>query len=109
MSLPYCITVGCTACLLLCTSLGVCRAEERVSEAAVLAAIRKAATFYRTKVAVHGGYVYHYSLDLSQRWGEGLATPDQVWGTTAGHTDGGHGFSESLRGNGRPVLPRRRP
>ena len=45
----------------------------------VVAAMRKAAAYYRTKVASHGGYVYHYSVDLKQRWGEGVATPDQIW------------------------------
>jgi PelA/Pel-15E family pectate lyase len=44
-----------------------------------LATMRKAATFYRTKAAVHGGYVYYYSPDLSQRWGEGKAGPQEVW------------------------------
>ena len=43
------------------------------------AAMRNAAEFYRHRVASHGGYVYHYSLDLSQRWGEGVATKDQIW------------------------------
>lgn len=43
------------------------------------AALRKSVTYYRTKVASRGGYVYHYSLDLQQRWGEGPATPDQIW------------------------------
>jgi hypothetical protein len=42
-------------------------------------ALRKAGAFYRTKVAVGGGYVYFYSPDLSQRFGEGRATPTQVW------------------------------
>ena len=42
-------------------------------------AMKKAATFYRERVATHGGYVYFYSLDLKQRWGEGIATPDQIW------------------------------
>src|SRR5690349_20192023 len=37
----------------------------------VAAAMRKAAGYYRDKVAAHGGYVYHYALDLSRRWGEG--------------------------------------
>lgn len=45
----------------------------------VLAALRKAVDFYRGQVASHGGYVYHYSLDLQQRWGEGVATKDQIW------------------------------
>lgn len=43
------------------------------------AAIDKAAKFYREQVASHGGYVYHYSLDLSVHWGEGLATKDEIW------------------------------
>ena len=47
-------------------------------EQAVLA-MRKAAGFFRTEVASHGGYVYYYSVDLKQRWGEGVATSDQVW------------------------------
>ncbi len=42
-------------------------------------ALRSAATYYREQVASHGGYVYHYSLDLRQRWGEGEATASQIW------------------------------
>ena len=42
-------------------------------------AMRRAAEFYRHRVATHGGYVYYYSLDLTERWGEGAATKDQVW------------------------------
>lgn len=42
-------------------------------------AMRRAATYYFRDVAAHGGYVYHYSLDLRQRWGEGPATAEQVW------------------------------
>jgi len=45
----------------------------------VIATMYKAATFFRTNVASHGGYVYYYSVDLKQRWGEGVATPDQIW------------------------------
>ena len=41
--------------------------------------LKKAATYYRTRVASHGGYVYHYSPDLRRRWGEGVATADQIW------------------------------
>ena len=42
------------------------------------ATMRKAATFFRTKVASHDGYVYYYSVDLKQRWGEGEATTNQI-------------------------------
>jgi len=63
----------------LCGSAVSSRAQDGVSRDEVVAAMRQAATFYRESVAVEGGYVYHYSLDLAQRWGEGAATPDQVW------------------------------
>ncbi len=39
-------------------------------------ALKKSATFYRDKVASHGGYVYYYTPDLKQRWGEGVASVD---------------------------------
>lgn len=41
--------------------------------------MKQAAVFFRTKAAVHGGYVYYYSPDLSRRLGEGKASPSQVW------------------------------
>jgi PelA/Pel-15E family pectate lyase len=44
-----------------------------------LRALKKAASFYRSKVASHGGYVYYYSLDLKERWGEGKASPDTIF------------------------------
>ena len=43
------------------------------------AALKKAVTFYHTKVAAHGGYLYRYSADLTQREGEGVASADTVW------------------------------
>ncbi len=42
-------------------------------------AMRQAAEYYRGQVSSHGGYVYFYSLDLQRRWGEGVATKDQIW------------------------------
>lgn len=55
---------------------GVARADV-VEE--VKSGLRRAGTFYAEKAAAHGGYVYYYSPDLSERWGEGRATADQVW------------------------------
>ncbi len=43
------------------------------------AALRQAATFYRSKAAVRGGYVYYYSPDLARRFGEGKAGPQEIW------------------------------
>jgi hypothetical protein len=42
-------------------------------------ALHKAVEFFRTKVAVEGGYVWRYSEDLAKREGEGKAGPAQVW------------------------------
>jgi hypothetical protein len=42
-------------------------------------ALKKAATYFRNHAASHGGYVYYVSEDLTQRWGEGGATPDQIF------------------------------
>jgi PelA/Pel-15E family pectate lyase len=55
------------------------RGEDAALRDEAAAALRKAATFYRTSVASHGGYVYYYLLDLSERWGEGKASRDQIW------------------------------
>jgi PelA/Pel-15E family pectate lyase len=41
--------------------------------------LKKAATFYREKVASHGGYVYYYTPDLKQRWGEGEASGNTIF------------------------------
>lgn len=45
----------------------------------VRAAMKKAATFYREKLASHGGYVYYYTPDLKERWGEGKADVDTLF------------------------------
>jgi PelA/Pel-15E family pectate lyase len=65
--------------LLLAPALAVSSLAQAVSREEVQAAMRRAATFYRTRVASHGGYVYYYSSDLSRRWGEGKATAEQIW------------------------------
>lgn len=49
------------------------------SPADIKAAMKKASTWYRSNVAVHGGYVYFTSEDLTKRWGEGVAAPHQIW------------------------------
>ena len=41
--------------------------------------LRKAVEFFRTQVAVEGGYLWRYSEDLSRREGEDRATATQAW------------------------------
>jgi len=53
--------------------------EPPLERETVCQAMKLAATYYRTQVARHGGYVYHYDLDLKRSWGEGEASSDQIW------------------------------
>lgn len=68
-----------TACVLFCGDGAESCGQNSVSQSQVAATIRKATAFYHDKLAVQGGYVYYYSTDLSVRWGEGLASEDQIW------------------------------
>lgn len=42
-------------------------------------ALHRACSYYHDHVASHGGYVYYYSADLHQRWGEGKASADTIF------------------------------
>lgn len=43
------------------------------------AAMKQATDYFRSEVAVKGGYVYQVTLDLQQRRGEGKATATEIW------------------------------
>ena len=75
-------------------------AAEETEASAVRAAMRKAATYYREQVATHGGYVYYYSSDLTQRWGEGAATPDQIFVQPPGTPTVGLAFLAAYKATG---------
>src|SRR5262245_45556565 len=62
-----------------------------------LQAMKKAATFYRTKIARHGGYVYYTSVDLQERWGEGKAGADQIWVQPPGTPTVGRAYLQAYR------------
>jgi PelA/Pel-15E family pectate lyase len=66
------------------------------------AAMKKAATYYRTKVARHSGYVYYYSLDLLLRLGEGVASSDQVWVQPPGTPTVGMAYLRAYEATGDP-------
>jgi hypothetical protein len=63
-------------------------------------AIKKAATFYRSKVARHGGYVYFYSVDLQRRFGEGVASLDQNWVQPPGTPTVGMAYLKAFNATG---------
>jgi len=46
---------------------------------AAVQGLQKATRFFRNEVASHGGYVYYYSLDLQDRWGEGKFASDTIF------------------------------
>ncbi len=85
--------------LLNCVSPDTAGADDDLREQAA-AALNKAATFFRTKVAVHGGYVYYYSLDLQKRWGEGVASPDQIWVQPPGTPTVGMAYLKAFEATG---------
>lgn len=66
--------------------------------------LQRAGQYYAEHVATHGGYVYFYSLDLKQRWGEGLATADQIWIQPPGTPTVGLAFVRAYEATGDHVF-----
>jgi PelA/Pel-15E family pectate lyase len=73
---------------------------DRILREQIPVTMRKAATFFYTKVASHGGYVYYYSVDLKQRWGEGVATHDQIWVQPPGTPTVGMAYLKAFEATG---------
>lgn len=90
------------ALALLLTLLSAISAAQAADPLAAQAeeALARAARFYREQVASHGGYVYHYALDLSRRWGEGEATADQIWVQPPGTPTVGMAFLRAYEATG---------
>lgn len=65
---------------------------ESVSAEEAAVALKRASRFMRESVATNGGYLWRYSADLSQRWGEGKATATQVWVQPPGTPTVGQAF-----------------
>lgn len=45
----------------------------------IISAMKEATAFMSEEVALHGGYVWVVSEDLTERWGEVRARPTQIW------------------------------
>lgn len=63
-------------------------------------AMLRASAYFAENVATHGGYVYFYSLDLSERFGEGRATRDQIWVQPPGTPTVGMAFLDAYEATG---------
>lgn len=66
--------------------------------------MRKAVDFFRTKIAVHGGYVYLTSADLTKREGEEKVTPTQIWIQPPSTSTVGQTYLEAYRLTGEKYL-----
>ncbi len=62
--------------------------------------IRVATSYFANDVAVNGGYVYFYSPDLKNRFGEGVASASQIWVQPPGTPTVGLAFLEAWRPTG---------
>lgn len=74
--------------------------SETPSRTAVLATMKRATEFMTGKVAVRGGYVWHYLPDLSRRWGELEATAEMIWVQGPGTVQMGHIFLDAFHATG---------
>ena len=97
----FCGTVVFSIFLLLSTSgRFLASSADQTLHEQILETMRKAAMFYCTKVASHGGYVYYYSVDLKQRWGEGVATRNQIWVQPPGTPTVGMAYLKAFEATG---------
>jgi Pectic acid lyase len=78
-------------------------AESPLAEQAQ-ASMLKATQFMHQKVAVHGGYVYRVSADLSLREGEGIAAEETVWVQPPGTPAVGMAFIQAYQRTGEETL-----
>lgn len=67
---------------------------------AALKSLRRATQFYLDKVSTQGGYLYHYSEDLSRQEGEHEATRSMVWVQPPGTPAVGLAYLEAYRATG---------
>jgi PelA/Pel-15E family pectate lyase len=64
-----------------------------------LAAMAKSSAFMMNTVSTRGGFVWNYSADLTERWGEVPARPSQIW--VQGATNGvGEMFLDAFEATG---------
>lgn len=92
----------------ICCAVAVCQMSSATAAdpapQEVRRAILRASEFYRKHAASHGGYVYYYAPDFSQRWGEGPATRDQLWVQPPGTPTVGLAFLRAWEATGEPYL-----
>ncbi len=69
-------------------------------EKQVLAAMKKSADFMMNTVSMNGGFVWKYSADLSEQWGETPARRSMIWVQDPGTVGVGNMFLEAYKVTG---------
>jgi PelA/Pel-15E family pectate lyase len=72
------------------------------AETEVRAAMRKAADFMENTVSNHGGFLWKYTADLNEQWGEIPARKTQIWVQDPGTIGVGELFLAAYRTTGDP-------
>jgi PelA/Pel-15E family pectate lyase len=75
-----------------------CGAEDLAARARQ--SLERGVEFFTTKVATRGGYLWWYSEDLQERWGETQATASQIWVQPPGTPAVGEAFLRAYRATG---------
>jgi PelA/Pel-15E family pectate lyase len=73
--------------------------SQPVSDAHVREGLARATRFMQS-IATEGGYLWWYSVDLQERWGEGKATPTQIWIQPPGTPSMGMAFLRAFQATG---------
>jgi hypothetical protein len=63
-------------------------------------ALEHATAFFTTQVATNGGYLWSYSADLSERWGETKANDHLIWVQPPGTPSVGFAYLDAYRATG---------
>jgi hypothetical protein len=80
-------------------SLAEPEAPHSLSEARVREGLSRATAFMQS-IATEGGFLWWYSADLKERWGEGKATPTQIWVQPPGTPSMGMAFLRTFHATG---------
>ena len=75
----------------------LCASQEKPARDDALLAMKKATVFMMERVSLHGGFVWKYSEDLSERWGEIPARKSQIWVQPPGTSSVGEIMLEAFR------------
>ncbi|MBK8505982.1 MAG: pectate lyase [Saprospiraceae bacterium] len=88
--------------LIFFATLACTNVKEEISEKEVRAAMKKATDFMMKTVSTRGGFLWKYSEDLSEQWGEVPARQSQIWVQPPGTTSVGTMLLEAFQATGDP-------